>query len=108
MTERFSANKNSRQFFHNYPQNKFITAVHYTGIKELRKWVYTYEIVSLGYYPPFCKKTQRGRSYYREFDIPDNYVVRLELWKIPITLKTKYCNSKVRFSLSWYNNDHMG
>src|SRR6266480_1247401 len=100
-----SESENSRKFFHDYPKNKFITAVHYTGIKEQRKWIYTYEIISLGYYPSFCKKTQKNRSYRRGYDIPDNYIVKLKLWQIPIILKTKYNNSnEVKFSLSWNNN----
>lgn len=95
-----------REFFHDYPNSKFITGVYYSGQKRKRKIVHVYEIISLGYYPTYyCKKTQKSGLSTNEYDIPDDYEVKTELWKIKITLKTKYYNSKdVKFSLSFHDN----
>ncbi|CAB4491131.1 unnamed protein product [Rhizophagus irregularis] len=97
---------NVREFFHDYPNSKFITGVYYSGQKRKKKIVHVYEIISLGYYPTYyCKKTQKSGLNTNEYDIPDDYVVKTELWKTKITLKTKYYNSKdVKFSLSFHDN----
>src|SRR6185437_9654993 len=99
---------NIREFFHNYPSSKTITGVHYSGQKRIKKIVYVYEIISLGHYPTYCKKTQKSKLNGNEYDIPDDYVVKTELWKVKITLQTKYYNSKdVKFSLSFYDNGNL-
>ena len=93
---------NSHEFIHDYPHSKFITAVHYSGKKRTKKITHVYEIISLGHYPTHCKKTQKSSLNSIEYDIPDNYIVKVELWKMKITLKTKYYNFKdVKFSLSY-------
>jgi|tagenome__1003787_1003787.scaffolds.fasta_scaffold20041998_1 hypothetical protein len=97
---------NIREFSHDYPNNKSIIGTHYSGQKRRKKIVYNYEIISLGYYPTyFCKKTQKSKLNTKEYDIPDDYIVKTELWKTQITLKTKYYNSKdVKFLLSFHDN----
>lgn len=100
-----SEKTNIREFFHDYPNSKSITGIHYSGQKRIKKIVHVYEIISLGHYPTYCKKTQKSKLNAIEYDIPDDYVVKTELWKAKITLKTKYYNSKdVKFSLSFHNN----
>ena len=99
---------NIREFFHNYPSSKTITGVHYSSQKRIKKIVYVYEIISLGHYPIYCKKTQKSGLNTKEYDIPDDYIVKTELWKTQITLKTKYYNSKVvKFSLSFHDNGNL-
>ena len=71
--------KNNREFIHNYPHSKSITGVYYSGQKRKKKIVHVYEIISLGYYPTHCKKTQKSKSNSIEYDIPDDYIVKTEL-----------------------------
>ena len=98
---------NIREFFHDYPNSKSITGVHYSGQKR-KKRLFMFmklfrQVTILHNY--YCKKTQKNRLNTKEYDIPDDYVVKTELWKIKITLKTKYYNSKdVKFLLSFHDN----
>src|ERR1043166_8303639 len=84
---------NSRELFHDYPNSKFITAVHYSGKKRTKKITHAYEIISLGHYPTHCKKTQKSSLNSIEYDIPDDYIIKVELWK----MKKKFKKKKYKF-----------
>ncbi len=59
----------------------------------------------MGHYPTSVKLTQKNSKNCTQYQIPDDYCIETEIYKIKIRCETKYqLNSKVRFTIVWKEN----
>ncbi|CAG8688387.1 11413_t:CDS:2 [Funneliformis mosseae] len=71
----------SRDFIHDYPSNSKIEARYQSNG---RLYCSHYNVLSLGTYPSTPKLTQKSRNNTFKYHIPNNYIVKTEVfdWKI--------------------------
>ncbi|RHZ63516.1 hypothetical protein Glove_329g9 [Diversispora epigaea] len=92
----------TRSFQNNYPKSTFIKAQYITGNKIFNFW---YNVISLGHYPMSVKLTQRNSKNCIQYQIPDDYCIETEIYKIKIRCETKYqLSGKVKFTIFWKEN----
>jgi hypothetical protein len=59
----------------------------------------------LGHYPTSVKLSQKNFKNCIQYQIPDDYCIETEIYKIKICCKTKYqLNGKVKFTIIWKKN----